>query len=362
MTQKIRLIGLDPGASAVRAGEAREGEVATACVASVVGVGATDTGALSLAGVGRGGRRGPLPDRVAFDGVEYLVGENVTEYAKPIERIDFARFTDGPELRSLMYLALDRLLGSTGRKSETIALVVGMPVELLEDTEQAAQVGRGMRKWLVGRHRFAVNGEERRLEVVEIKTTIAQPAGTWFDWGLDTSGQWARGAQAMKAPTLIIDEGFSTLDVFAVNAGRVSRRNTDGALLGTRRACEMIGESIGRRYRIEVGLHEADELIQHVAVGKKARVYVAGELMDVTPEVNQALNTIGTDVVRFLERAVDGGRRFKVLLTGGGALALAGRLTRQLGHAEMMPEPRLANVRGLAKLAQRAGFLVKDEH
>jgi hypothetical protein len=48
---------------------------------------------------------------------------------------------------------------------------------------------------------------------------------------------------------------------------------------------------------------------------------------------------------------------YQVLLTGGGAMALAARLLQRFPAAQVMYEPVLANARGLAKLAVRPGFL-----
>lgn len=357
MSNKVRLIGLDPGASAVRASEVRDGSIVTSIVPSVVGVGSMNVGALNLAGVGRN-RKGVQPDRVRFDGVEYLVGEGVSDYAKPIERIDFERFTDGPELRALFYRAWVGLAPEPGTRGDRmIALAIGVPVEVLENAEQAAEMERGMKKWMIGRHHFELNDVAYRFAVTNLKAKVAQPVGTWLNWGMDYQAKWTRGKDAFLAPTVIVDQGFSTLDIFAVSNGQISRRNTDGATLGMRRACEMVSESINRRYRVEVGLHQADELILAVGSGRKALTWVEGKHTDVSAEVNQALNAIAAEVLRFVNRTIDGARSFKVLITGGGALTLGDRLVRSMPHAEVMVEPRLSNVMGLAKLAQKQGYL-----
>ncbi|MBE7550095.1 MAG: hypothetical protein HS126_03335 [Anaerolineales bacterium] len=49
-------------------------------------------------------------------------------------------------------------------------------------------------------------------------------------------------------------------------------------------------------------------------------------------------------------------KSYHILLTGGGALAMREMLLRQFPKATVMPEPVLANARGLAKLAARPGF------
>lgn len=360
---RVRKVGLDPGFGGVKVAEVQMralpeaggfGPVmVTQVVPSVVGVGTTDEGGLSLAGVVRG-RRGEVPSVVGFDGVEYLVGANVARYARPIERMDFARFTEGPELRALLYAALWQLLDGGEHR---VALAVGLPVEVLQDADQARAVERAMAGWLVGRHRFALDGVRAEFEVVGVRARIAQPVATWFDWGLDLLGQWCKGTAAAKAPALIIDEGFNTLDLLVVEGGRISTRYTDGATLGMRRAAELTASNVLRRYGVELSLHEADDLVQRVVAGKRARVWVVGEQVDVGPEVRQAVNGLSADVVRFVERSVGTGRRFRILLTGGGALALAGRLVGEWPHAEVMGDPVKANARGLGKLARRKGFL-----
>jgi len=350
---RLRKIGCDPGFGGVKVAEVRGDAIEARVVPSVVGVGSTEAGALNLAGVVRS-KRQEHPSLVAFDGVEYLVGPNVARFARPIERMDFARFTDGPELRALLYAALYELLDGGGHR---VALALGLPVGVLQDRDQARATEREMARWLLGQHRFALDGVESELEITAIRAKIAQPVATWFDWGLDLQGQWCKGRDAAKAPCLVIDQGFNTLDLLVVEGGRISTRYTSGDTLGMRRAAEMAAGNIQRRYGVELSLHEADALVQQVVAGRKVSVYVTGDLVSVSAEVRQALNSLGADVVRFVERNVGAGRRFRVLLTGGGALALAGRLLRQYEHAELMADPVLANARGLAKLAVREGFL-----
>jgi hypothetical protein len=334
-------------------------KIKTVAVPSVVGVGSMDAGGLTLANVahGRSGLKN-RPARVAFDGVEYLVGHNVEFYARPIERMDFARFVDGPELRALLYATLHQSLGDGQNR---IALAIGLPVEMLQDKFQAASIEAAMTNWMVGQHRFAVDDLNVEFEIVGLRAKIAQPVATWFDWGLDLNGQWARGRVAIHAPVLVIDHGFNTLDLVAVDGGQISTRYTSGDTLGMRRAAEMTAENVRRQHNVELSLHEADDLVRSALSNKKAQIYVQGELVDVTAQVRQAINSLATDVVRFIERSVGTAGKFKVLLTGGGALALAARLTQQFRHAEVVPDAVTANARGLAKLARRPGFLVKAD-
>ncbi len=349
----IRKLGLDPGFGGIKVAEVVGSKIRGYMLPSVVGIGTTETGALNLAGVVRGGRR-RQPHQVAFDGIEYLVGDGVANHARPIERMDFARFADSPELRALLYAALHQIVDGG---SHQVSLAIGLPIEILLDKSLAATTEREMSRWLLGQHQFSLDGVEARLKVVNLKAKIAQPLATWFDWGLGLDGKWIKGAKAAKSPVLIIDLGFNTLDLLVVEGGRISTRYTGGDTLGMRRAAEIVADNIQRRYGVDLSLHEIDALVQEVVAGKRVTIYVGGEDTEVTPLVRQALNTLGANVVRFVESRVGKAGKFRIFITAGGALALGRRLLAQYPRAVVVDDPVMANGRGLAKLAARAGFL-----
>ena len=74
-------------------------------------------------------------------------------------------------------------------------------------------------------------------------------------------------------------------------------------------------------------------------------------------EARQVVRCLEADVTSFIERIVGNAAEYRVILTGGGALALSQRLLSVYRHAALMQEPILANARGLAKLAVRPDFL-----
>jgi hypothetical protein len=141
-------IGLDPGFGGVKAACIGLEGARAATVPSVVGVGQTDLGLLSVGNLGRR-RRSRRPDQVTFDKITCLVGENVARYARPVERMDFLRLSDGPELRSQFYDLVFRLLGEGAHHTNgsarsfqntlTINVMVGLPVEVMADREQALE-------------------------------------------------------------------------------------------------------------------------------------------------------------------------------------------------------------------------------
>lgn len=339
-------IGLDPGFGNFKLAMANEEGVQVSIVPSVVGVGETDLGMLSLGNLGRRRRRS-IPNHVTAEGVTYLVGNGVARFARPVQRMDFLRLSDGPELRALFYDVVFRLLGEGTHRD--VALMVGLPVEVMADREQARATLRALRGWLVGRHHFTVNDESVSLDVSEVRV-MAQPAGTFFAWGLDDGGKWTRAKADLKAPVAICDIGFNTLDLFAVQGGEVVARFTGGDTAGIRRAAELLINAVRPQYGVELSLHEADALLRQ----KRPKLYAAAGEVNLRPLVAQALDITAAGIVTCVERRWGNGKQFTHLLfTGGGSEALRDALLQQYPHGVILTNPVAANAVGLARYAVR---------
>ncbi len=351
--KQLRKLGVDPGFGNIKVAEVQNESIVTFAMPSAVGLVRDKKDGLSMNGIIRT-RRSQDPYRIAFDGIEYLVGPNVSDYTKPFTRMDFDRFADSPELRAAIYAALYKIINGGGH---TVALAMALPVEVLQDQTEGERVERGIRHWLLGEHEFFVDGITTRLNITNVRAKIAQPVASWFEAGLNNEGQWAQGDDAARAPALIIDQGYNTLDVLVVQGGRISSRHTSGDTLGMRRAAERLGDTLHRRYEVELDMSLLDNLVQHIVNSKKAQVWVEGKAVNVSQETKQALNSLKADVLGFVERAVGSAKQYNIILTGGGALAMASRFLQQFPHAYVAFEPVLANARGLAKMANRPGFL-----
>jgi len=349
----VEKFGWDPG-NGVQKAAWSNGSLHTVSFPNVAGIGRITDSGLTLAGLDSAARRGDQrPYQVGFDGVDYLVGPNVADYVAPLENISQSRFTAGAEMRAMFYALVTQL----GLSAQKVAVVIARPVEMLADKATAEATEKEMAAWLVGDHRFTIDGVETGVTVARIRASIAQPLGTWLDWGLNEAGSWTRGSAGRTAPVLIVDQGFNTLDLFAVENGKPSERYTAGADLGMARAAEIVRAAVMRKHGVALTLHQVDDLVQRRIKGEAAAIYVRGELQPIGPEIDQALNSLAADVLMFIGNALknDAGK-FRIILTGGGALALASRLQRQYPHAELSADPSLANARGLAKLAV-SGFL-----
>jgi hypothetical protein len=318
-------------------------------IPSVVGVGETDMGLLSAGlEVGHAQTRLKQPDIVAWDGVKYLVGERVSEFARPIERMDFQRLADGPELRALCYAAFARLLGPGFHQ---LALIVGLPVEVMSHQTLGPETLRSLRGWLQGHHEFQVNGQPIWLEITAIKA-MAQPAGAFFAWGLNEAGEWIRPAVDLEVPVAICDIGYNTIDNFVVSKGNVVARYTGGDTQGMRRAAEVLIESVNRRYGRSLSLHEADSFLRN----PRPFLPVPGGPVDLTPLIHQALDTMIGGALALLERHWGQGREFAHLLFAGGGPAherVRHALLSQYPHGVILPQPVTANAIGLARYGRR---------
>lgn len=98
----MKNIALDPGFDSFKAAEAQpDGIYLEVSIPSVVGIGTTDLGLLDVGDVGGKKAKRNKPLTITFARSEYLVGQHISDYARPIERLDFNRLTDTPELRAL---------------------------------------------------------------------------------------------------------------------------------------------------------------------------------------------------------------------------------------------------------------------
>jgi len=360
----IRKVVIDQGNGGMKGAEVlvkkavkRNGDVETTRTLNVVnfpsqvGVGDMNLGGLSLGNITKR-RKDDEPIEISFAGGTYLVGHNVARYARPLERYDAAKYTDSMEVRALTYAALAQLVDGG---SNNLAVMVALPVEVIMAPNYKETV-KGIEGWLLGEHRFTYDGRPASILVEAVKC-MAQPVGAFFAWGLNEAGQWNRDeADLTDATVAVLDSGFNTLDLLLVKQGRIEKRFTGGDTLGVRVAAEEIARAVKAQLGFTLSMAEADAFIRQYLDKKKVEVMAAGQKRDLTPIIRQALNSLATRTIDFVQSTWSEANQFSyVLLAGGGALVLDAPLRRKIGHAQMLPDPVTANAIGLAKLAQRPG-------
>lgn len=346
--QVIRKVAVDNGFGGFKVAEVQDTKLHVDLIPAVVGLGKTDTGMLAT-GLKRN-HSAAKPLTVTFNNLSYLVGPNVHLYTRPLERLDFQRLSEGPEVQALTYAGFRKVLGT----GEHLAIIyVGLPVEILQNMEEAQATLKRMRAWLVGDHHFSINDQSFKVTVMQVRG-IAQPVGSYFAWGLNTQGQWVQMNESLKAAVAVADFGFNTLDLFVVQNGRVVDRFTGGKTLGMRRANSAIRAAALEQFGVEMSLHEADELVKTFVAGQPPMVYHSEGEADFSEVVQQALKATFAEAVSFMEERWGNARQFRhLILTGGGAQALRDLLLRHYPQALILSNPVTANAEGLAKFAVR---------
>lgn len=347
-------IGWDPGFGNCKvAAITEEDEVRVAVTPSALGAGvSTDLGMLEDNILRVNGARRPQkrqkPDHVRFADGAYLVGPNVSEYTEAMQRLDFRRLGGGPAVKALFYDAMYHLLGEG--EHHRLFMMVGLPVEIMEDRERAQEILEQLRRQMIGFHEFDVNQDRRVVLNIEDLTVMTQPAGTFFAWGLNNFGSWVRDTDDLKGSVAVADLGFNTLDLFVVSGGRIEKRFTGGDTAGMRRAAEFLKQKIQDEYGVKLDLNQADALIRD----SRPELSTWKGLVDLSPLVQQALDVQASKVVQFVTERWAEGRNFThILFTGGGSEALRDVLVEQYPHGIVLREALTANVQGMAKYARR---------
>jgi len=351
-------IAVDPGFHAIKAACVFDGQLHTATLTALVGVGETNIGLLQT-GITRQKRN--LPFTVVMDGQPYLVGPHVAQFARPIERLDFNRLTYSRELQALIYTAVHNLVGVMNPEEPQdqgvdLGLILALPVQVLQSAE-AKEAIQSIENWLIGAHQFTIDNQPCCFRIHSIRA-MAQPMGSLFEWGLNLDGQWGRISKDLKASIGILDQGFNTIDLIHIQQGQIVRRFTNGDTLGQRRAAKLMQDLIEQRAGRKVTLHEADDFLRRYVNGQSVELFVRGEDINLKDQAAQALDVALGELRAFLSQVWEDGRQFDyILLTGGGSLALGNRLRYMFPNAIELMDPVTANARGLARFAQRKGVL-----
>ncbi|MBN1919882.1 MAG: ParM/StbA family protein [Anaerolineae bacterium] len=311
-------------------------------IESVVGIGSTDLGLLSLHGNKR--RTAQIDVYQNGNGETYLIGAQVRDFAQPIERLDFLRVQDSPELRALTFTALGKLLSPD---AHTIAVNFGLPNLVMLEIAQAQEARRNLRNWLLGTHQYRLNDQVHTLTISAVDI-MAQPAGAYAAFAYDDQGRLTLAPQDREATIAICDIGFNTVDVLTLRGTTILKAMTGGNTAGMRRAAEVLMQSVQERYGIALSRHQADHLL------RQPRLETNAGFQDLSREAELARQAAAGGVIDYITGLWGSGRQIsRLLFTGGGAEALRKELLQQYPHGQVLPEPVLANALGLARHARR---------
>ncbi len=290
-----------------------------------------------MAGIGM--RLAQQATPVQFDGYDLLVGPGAWNWNTPENNLDYTALTS-PGRQGLFYAALAQALPPGAYQIGQ--LVVGLPVPLLQDEVQAGGVMNALKAYKGGHH-FWVGEGEYCLEIERLKV-LPQPVGAYADWLIDEELRFRIGNT--KAEIGVLDLGQNTLDLYALQGGKVTPRFVGGGKLGVRRLLDLMDGSLAGR--------DAVEIDAELRSGKRkpAQVHLQSWL---------------GEVMGAIERVWPNLRRFTAIIPGGGGSLLLGDLLRGAlalhGAAVYWPaDPVMTNAIGLWKYASALQRKEGDNH
>lgn len=274
-------------------------------------------------------RKSKAPLAIHNESGSFYVGAGAHDFGRPVESLDVDRFNGTPEMKALLHGALTRYQQQYGNFSAPLAVVAGLPNEVLTG-EQAEQNVENVKRWLRGMHTWTADGEPFSVEIAEVKAA-SQVTGGLFDYLLNAEGQFIPERKgAFNSEVGVITIGFGTVELMVVRNREIVQRFTSGAASGVRRLLEIVN---GQRL---YSLGEMDMQLR------------SGQL-----NLSSALPIWEREVTGVIEKQWGTAwKRFAaVLIMGGGAILLKDSLPHRFnGRAYLPDEPVQAIARGLYRL------------
>ena len=254
--------------------------------------------------------------------------------------LDRSRVED-PSARLLFLAGLSQLVEGQ-RGTQSFRIVTGLPVKWYADREKVVD------QW-AGKHVLrSVNGSQavHRLSVSDL-CVVPQPFGSLFDVLLDSQGQIVEQELA-RGRLGVIDVGTYTTDYVLVDGLRYIERGSGTISTAMSTAYQLIGRSLLDSYGLDLRMHEVDRVV------RQGRVTLFGEDRAIDWLVDPVLDAVSAEILAHAGTLWGDGRDLKtILVTGGGAMALGGRIRDRYGHARVAPDAALANVKGFLKYGCR---------
>ncbi|CAG0946245.1 hypothetical protein ANRL1_02864 [Anaerolineae bacterium] len=321
-SKQSNVIALDPGFGNTKVCFAGNAQMLQTAVSRPRAIGMAAIGMRSAA------RHVPI---VEFAGRQFAVGVGSWNKGTPLTSMDYSSLVS-PERIAIFYAALANANHPSTEIVRDATLIVGLPVPLLAESDQASRVKESLRA-LKGEHTFTVNGASYTFSIARIKV-LAQPVGGYYDWLYDDQLKVRAGA-SVKTEAAIIDLGMNTLDIYVIESGQVVETFIGGAEVGVRRLLEMVASNG----------HDLVELDAQLR---------SGALRPSSDQLEAWLSEVNAAIKRVLPML----KRFGVVIpVGGGVTVLGGRLRGSLASkgavVHWSDEPIAANVRGLWKFGEK---------
>jgi len=261
----------------------------------------------------------------------YFVGKAAIRHSKFVYRdLSYTR-TAGDDFEILFYSALS--LFCPNRTNE-FKVVTGLPVERMHLAKDLETRIRGERTIKIPR-----GGEiqDTRVYVSELEI-VPQPLGTYWSHCLNLDMEEA--AVPLEGLTGIIDIGFRTTDLAAIEDGEYIPEKSKSLSVGLATAYSDVGSNLATEYGLEKESYALDGAII------KRKINISGQTLDITDIVVNAFEKLAINILVEINSQWRCTDFDNLILTGGGGQAISSYLLPHLSQAKLAADPITANCRG----------------
>lgn len=242
-----------------------------------------------------------------------------------------------PERLQVLTLGACHQLGLSGQR---INLITGLPVRWYTDRAQLAET-------LAGVYHFHVDDAPQQLEIAAVKV-VPQPFGSLFRVLLSPQGVFVDEDRLANAKVAILDIGTHTTDYAYADQLHYVEPKSGSIPVAMARVYELLQRALAETYDLELELSAVEQ------AARTGHVTRYGERIGIEPLYQEALDAVNGEIVgQATTLWGDGQELAAVLLTGGGALPLAGHVREVFPHTRLAPQPQLANAVGFYRYGLR---------
>lgn len=291
------------------------------------------------AGKGLSGLDGRAKDGV-FEtaGQTYSVGDGVVG-----EDTAFEGYHTSPLNRVAVHAALH----ATGLTTGEAHLVLGLPLKdyFIDGEKNDPLVREKIKSFQEPVH--AVGGGQIKFASIRI---VPQGVAAVVDWGLLDDG---KAKPEFGGEIGVVDIGGRTTDIAVIVGGNKIDHKRSGTVkdLGVLRAMDLLDEALRRKFPLEEDLSRS---VLETAI-RTRRIKLWADTYDIGPDVDAVLAELSEQMMRAVKKRLGSAAMLaKVLFVGGGAVVF-GAVAREYRNAEVLPDPQLANARGMFKFGRLVG-------
>jgi plasmid segregation protein ParM len=207
----------------------------------------------------------------------------------------------------------------------------------------------GFTRMLLGEHVVRVSlGRQAPRDarfVVEQVRLVPQPLGSYLSRVLGGDGRMDAGLASETVG--VVDIGFQTLDLFAVSRLEPIQPLCGSTRSGVASAYRWLGEALRDRFGQSRPLYELDGLARQGYLVHRGRREDLGDMLATAHDYLAGLVQADMDTLWA------GANLDRVLVTGGGAYLVDGKLRCHGAAVEYLADPGNANVEGYLRLGRR---------